>query len=58
MLRPHTRGAPAEVWLACLDALVAELTTRGWTAYVTTPRGGPPAYSCRTPTTGPSARTS
>ena len=41
MLRPHTRGAPAEVWLACLDALAAELTTRGWTAYVTTPRGRP-----------------
>jgi hypothetical protein len=41
MLGPHTRGAPAEVWLACLDALAAELTTRGWTAYVTTPRGRP-----------------
>jgi hypothetical protein len=41
MLGPHTRGAPAEVWLACLDALAAELTARGWTAYVTTPRGRP-----------------
>jgi hypothetical protein len=41
MLGPHTRGASAEVWLACLDALAAELTIRGWIAYVTTPRGRP-----------------
>ena len=38
---PHTRGAPAHEWLACLDALAAELTTHGWTGYVTTPRGRP-----------------
>jgi len=38
---PHPRGAPAEERLACLDALAAELTARGWTAYVITPRGRP-----------------
>jgi hypothetical protein len=38
---PHPRAAPGEERLARLDALAAELTARGWTAYVTTPRGRP-----------------
>ncbi|MBO0815932.1 MAG: hypothetical protein J2P30_12445 [Actinobacteria bacterium] len=38
---PHPRGGPAEERLARLDALAAELTARGWTAYVTTPLGRP-----------------
>ena len=41
MFGPHPRGAPAEKRLARLDALAAELKARGWTAYVTTPRGRP-----------------
>jgi hypothetical protein len=41
MPNPHPRGAPAGERLARLDALAAELTARGWTAYVTTPRGRP-----------------
>jgi len=36
---PHRRGAPDGRRLAWLDALAAELTARGWTAYVTAPRG-------------------
>jgi len=38
---PHPGGAPAEERLTRLDVLAAELTARGWTAYVTTPRGRP-----------------
>jgi len=34
----HARGAPAE---ECLDALAAELISRGWTAYITIVRGRP-----------------
>jgi hypothetical protein len=38
---PQLAPAPVEEGMACLDALAAELTARGWTAYVTTPRGRP-----------------
>ena len=56
---PYRRGAPGGPRLAWLDALAAELTARGWTAYLTAPPGGgSPACSCRTPTTGGCARMS
>jgi len=38
---PLPRGAPSGERLAWLDALAAELTACGWTAYVMTPRGRP-----------------
>ena len=46
---PHPRGASAEERLARLDALAAELTARGWTAYVTTPRGRPACLFVQNP---------
>ena len=39
MSGPHPHGTPAEERLARLDALAAELTARGWTAFVVTPQG-------------------
>jgi hypothetical protein len=38
---PHPQGGSAEERLARLDALAAELTALGWTAYVTAPQGRP-----------------
>jgi hypothetical protein len=37
----HSRSIPSEDGMACLDALAAEVTARGWTAYITTPRDRP-----------------
>jgi hypothetical protein len=45
----HPRGAPTEERLARLDALAAELTAHGWTAYVTTPRGRPACLFVQNP---------
>jgi hypothetical protein len=49
MPNPHPRGGPAGERLARLDALAAELTARGWTAYVTTPRGRPARLFVQSP---------